>query len=110
MRHSVPFILFRTKRSSGYLDLIDCVAVHSHLGGSVAVAPVSGAEAPTGAVGELVCVATGPEEVGTGVTEVPRFDPFTFDTLCARGGSESLEVEEAGDAALSSSDGGIIGC
>jgi len=93
---------------------MDCVAVQSHLGGSVGVTPAGGAVTLTDGgtgwlVGGLACVA-GPEEEGAGVTELTRFVPFTFDTLCARGGSESLEDEEAGDAALSSSDGATVGC
>ena len=63
------------KVSSGYLDLIDCVAAQSHLGGSVGVAPVGGTETLTVAGADgltcgLACVATGPEEVGAGVTEL----------------------------------------
>jgi len=63
------------KRSSGYLDLIDCVAVQSHLGGSVGPAPdgSAGASVVGGIdwlVGELVCVAAGPDEVGAGGTEL----------------------------------------
>jgi len=76
IRHSVPFILFKMKMSSGYLDLIDWVVAQSHLGGSVGVAPAGGAaEAPTVGgtdwlVGGLTCAAAGPEEVGAGGTEL----------------------------------------